>query len=68
MGVNMQFSSLTAYSGDILINVVIMLLIVIGGIGFLTWEDIINKKWHITKRSEKFKKTSVEGDLCHGET
>lgn len=49
MGVNSQFSSLTDYSGDILINVIIMLLIVIGGIGFLTWEDIIKNKWHISK-------------------
>ena len=39
-----MFPSLTRYSGNILINLVIMLLIITGGIGFLTWDDIyINK-------------------------
>ena len=38
------FPSLTGYSGNILINVVIMLLIIIGGIGFLTWDDIYTNK------------------------
>ena len=39
-----MFPSLTGYSGNILINLVIMLLIITGGIGFLTWDDIyINK-------------------------
>ena len=31
------------------INIPIMLLIVIGGIGFLVWEDICEKKWNIRK-------------------
>lgn len=35
-----QFASLTGYSGNGAINITIMLLIIIGGIGFLTWEDI----------------------------
>ena len=39
-----MFPSLTEYSGNILINVVIMLLIIIGGIGFLTWDDIYTNK------------------------
>lgn len=34
-------SSLTTVSGDVVINAVIMLLIVIGGIGFLVWDDMI---------------------------
>ncbi len=38
------FSSLMRYSGSILVNVVIMLLIIIGGIGFLTWDDIYTNK------------------------
>ena len=38
------FPSLTGYSENILINVVIMLLIIIGGIGFLTWDDIYTNK------------------------
>ena len=35
-----QFSSLTDFKGNVIINTVIMLLIIIGGIGFLTWQDI----------------------------
>ena len=38
------FPSLTGYSANVLINVVIMLLIIIGGIGFLTWDDIYTNK------------------------
>ena len=39
-----MFPSLTRYSGNILINLVIMLLIITGGIGFLTWDDIYTNK------------------------
>ena len=41
MGVREKFSSLTGYGADAWVNVVIMLLIVIGGIGFLVWEDLL---------------------------
>ena len=40
MGSRGEFSSLTGYSGKGLVNAVIMGLILIGGIGFLTWDDI----------------------------
>ena len=40
MGVKEPFSSLTSYSGSFAVNAVIMLLIVFGGIGFFTWDDI----------------------------
>lgn len=49
MGVKEKFSSLTLYSGEPIINIVIMLLIIIGGIGFLTWEDIWTNKHHFRK-------------------
>ena len=49
MGVRGEFSSLTTEAFDPLINIVIMLLIVVGGVGFLTWEDIITNKWHFKK-------------------
>ena len=45
MGVKEPFSSLTSYGGDIYVNTVIMLLIIIGGIGFLTWDDIARHKF-----------------------
>ncbi|MDO4476199.1 MAG: potassium transporter TrkG [Lachnospiraceae bacterium] len=40
MGGSGAFSSLTNFAGDPLVNVVIMTLIVWGGLGFLTWEDL----------------------------
>ena len=40
MGDNSDFSSLTTYSGDVVVNLVVMALIVIGGIGFFVWHDI----------------------------
>ena len=39
-----RFVSLTGYAGNIWLNIVIMLLIIIGGIGFLTWEDVYTNK------------------------
>lgn len=48
-GVSGSFSSLTAYAADPLISIVIMLLIVVGGIGFLTWDDVYKHKWRIKK-------------------
>ena len=35
-----RFSSLTSYAGQPLVNLTVMLLIVVGGIGFLTWDDV----------------------------
>ena len=43
------FSSLMRYSGSILVNVVIMLLIITGGIGFLTWDDIYRNKMNFKR-------------------
>lgn len=49
MGKYSAFSSLTKYSSDVVINITIMLLIVIGGIGFLVWNDILICKKNIRK-------------------
>ena len=43
------FPSLTGYIANPLINIVIMLLIVIGGIGFLTWDDFCTNKWNLKR-------------------
>lgn len=43
------YSSFTAYADDALINVTIMALIVVGGIGFFVWDDICHNKLHIKK-------------------
>ena len=44
-GVEGEFSSLTGFAANPLVNIVIMFLIVIGGSGFLTWEEINKNKW-----------------------
>ncbi len=49
IGIKEPFSSLTSYAGNPVINLTIMLLIIIGGIGFFTWEDVMKNKWHIHK-------------------
>lgn len=40
MGVREKYASLTGYAADPWVNAVIMLLIIVGGIGFLVWEDL----------------------------
>ena len=42
-----EFTSITRYSAQPVINITIMLLIIIGGIGFLVWEDVCKHKWRI---------------------
>ena len=49
MGVREPFSSLTSYGDNMYVNTVIMLLIIIGGIGFLTWDDVIQHRHHFKK-------------------
>lgn len=49
MGVREQFSSLTAYAAQPVVNVTVMLLIITGGIGFLTWDDLRVSRWHWRK-------------------
>ncbi len=49
MGTKSPFSSLTGYVTHPLVNSVIILLIVIGGMGFLTWEDICRNGYHIKR-------------------
>ena len=49
MGVKEKYSSLTSFSDNPLVNIVIMALIIIGGIGFLVWDDIKTNKFHVRK-------------------
>lgn len=46
-----KYQSLTSFAGDPVINITIMLLIIIGGIGFLTWNDIRTYKHKLTRYS-----------------
>lgn len=49
MGVREPFTSLTGYVMQPVINIVIMVLIIVGGIGFLTWDDICRNRWNFRK-------------------
>lgn len=49
MGVHGPFSSMTPYASQPYVNAILMALIIIGGIGFLTWEDIRNHTWHLRR-------------------
>ena len=51
MGIKEPFSSLTSYSDDYLICITLIILIIIGGVGFLVWDDVINHKFHFQKYS-----------------
>ena len=43
------YPSLTAYISDPLVNIAIMLLIIVGGIGFLTWDDVWTHRLHLRR-------------------
>lgn len=49
MGVNEAYSSLVAFEGDIVVNLVVVTLILVGGIGFIVWDDVVRNKWHFRK-------------------
>ena len=49
MGHYEPYNSLSAYYDDWLVNLVIMSLIIIGGIGFIVWDDISRNKLHVKK-------------------
>lgn len=49
MGVKSEYSSLTYFIANPVINSAVIALIIIGGIGFLTWEDIKTNKHHIRR-------------------
>ena len=49
MGEYGEYSSLTMFADDPLVNITISLLILIGGIGFFVWDDISKHKHHFRK-------------------
>ncbi len=59
MGQQSPFSSLNAYTGDLTVNLTVMTLIVLGGMGFLVWEDLYTK--HRWKQLTLFSKTVLIG-------
>lgn len=63
MGDKKLYSSLTYYADNPVINLTVMSLIVIGGIGFLTWDDIRTRKYHI-RRYQMQTKVILTATLC----
>ena len=49
MGIRTPYSSLTLLADDLPVNFTIMALIIIGGIGFTTWDDIKSHGIHLRK-------------------
>ncbi|MBR3768123.1 MAG: Trk family potassium uptake protein [Clostridia bacterium] len=49
MGTKEEFCSLIDYSGDLLVNITLMILITVGGIGFLVWDDILKNRHRVRK-------------------
>lgn len=49
MGRNGAFSSLTSAASDWYVNIVIMLLILLGGLGFFVWRDLLETKGRCSK-------------------
>ena len=48
-GVQGEFSSLINYTGDAVVNITLIILISVGGIGFLVWDDILKNKLNFRK-------------------
>lgn len=49
MGVRAPFSSLSSYAAHPLVNLAIMALIIAGGIGFMTWDDLKNHRLRVRR-------------------
>ncbi|MBE6712660.1 MAG: Trk family potassium uptake protein [Ruminococcaceae bacterium] len=47
--INGSFSSFSGFSGDPIICITLMVLIVWGGLGFLVWSEIRQKKFHFSR-------------------
>ena len=55
MGVREPCSSLTAFTGDPMVNITLVLVILIGGIGFGTWNDVKEHGLRINRYSQQSK-------------
>lgn len=55
MGMENPCSSLTAFTGDAIVNITLVLIILIGGIGFATWSDVREYGFRISRYSQQSK-------------
>ena len=49
MGEKTEFVSFTGHVGNLYVNVIIMLLIIVGGLGFFVWQDLLESKLHFAR-------------------
>ncbi len=49
LGIVSPGTSLAIYADDLLVNLVIAALIILGGLGFIVWDDIIDQRWHLRR-------------------
>ncbi len=49
LGIIEPYGSLTPYASNIIVNITIMALIIIGGLGFIVWQDIYEKGFKFKK-------------------
>lgn len=54
-----EYSSFVGYSDNVCLNITLMLLIMVGGIGFFVWNDILKNKLNIKKYTLHTKITIV---------
>ena len=55
MGIKEPCSSLTAFTGDAIVNITLVFVILIGGIGFATWSDVREYGFRINRYSQQSK-------------
>ena len=55
MGIKEPCSSLTAFTGDAIVNITLVFVILIGGIGFATWSDVREHGLRIHRYSQQSK-------------
>ncbi len=49
MGIFEPCGSLTPFAGDVLVNLTLIALITLGGLGFLVWEDLLRCRQHMRR-------------------
>lgn len=49
MGGRGEYSSLTNFSGDLTVNITVMLLVIIGGLGFYVWNDLVTQRFKVKR-------------------
>lgn len=49
MGCQAPFNSLVGYYNDWTVNLVVMTLVIVGGIGFVVWDDVSRNRLHVQK-------------------